>query len=891
MSCEQWLYSVPLRLRSLFFRKRADQELNEELRDHVELQTQENIARGMSPEAARYAALRALGGLTQVEEECREARGVNMIENFIQDLRYGLRQLRRSPGFFVLALSCLTLGIGANTAVFSWIEGILFRPYPGVVHQERLVAIGGTSPGEEQGGPLSWPDYLDLQRSCTLCETTFVTKITGGTLSIGERAEVTTGSIVSANYFDAIGVHPILGRGFQPGEDVGRNSHPVIVISYQLWQSRFKGDPQIIGKTQRLNSDVYTIVGVTPKDFYGTFVGWAMNFWVPASMEENFEAGGYKLEDRGARWIESYAKLKPGVSRQQAQQQVSAVARRLEAAYPATNRGRGIKFWPLWETPFNDASTLLPTLKIMFWVAGAVLLIVCANVGNLLLVRSFSRRREINVRLALGARYGRLLRQLLTEALIVSALGAAGGLLVAYWCRHALILLFPARSGISMHLPGEIDWRVLALSVAICLLTTLIVGLIPALETRNLDVSGALKADSPSVTSGRGRAWVRSSLVIVQVCLSFVLLVGTVLLLRSLEKIRNSSPGFLTTRVLTTRVSIGAADYSEAQAKAFQDQLLDRVRSLPGVEAAAFARITPLGYISYSSTPIVVDGYQPRPGEPPSVDYNEVSPDYFATLGIPLVTGREFTRADDENAPLVAVVNQTMVGRYWRGQDPIGRRLQVNGRWVRVVGVAANSKYESMREVPRPFFYVPLRQDFAKSPNLNIRTTQPLRTIATALSREVHTLDPNLALYEIITLQEQVDRSTSPQLVAVTLVAILGGLALLLAAIGIYGVMSYTVSQSTRELGLRMALGAGASNLLRVVISRGLALTAIGILFGTVVALVLTRLMGDLLYNVSPYDPRAFGLALAVMTSATITACLWPAWHATRIDPARVLRE
>ncbi|HEY6938290.1 MAG TPA: ABC transporter permease, partial [Terriglobales bacterium] len=592
MSCEQWLYTVPLRLRSLFFRQRADEELNEELRDHLELQTQENIARGMPPEAARYAALRALGGLTQIEEECREKRGVHMIENFVQDLRYGARQLRRSPAFFVLALSCLTLGIGANSAVFSWIEGILFRPYPAVTHQERLVAIGGTSPGEERGGPLSWPDYLDLQRGCTLCESTFVTKITGGTLSIGERAEVTTGSIVSANYFDVIGVRPILGRGFQPGEDVGRNSHPVIVISYQLWQSRFKGDPQIIGKTQRLNSGVYTIVGVTPKNFYGTFVGWAMNFWVPASMEEDFEAGGYKLEDRGARWIESYAKLKPGVSRQQAQQEVSAIAQRLEAAYPATNRGRGIKLWPLWETPFNDASTLLPTLKIMFWVAGSVLLIACANVGNLLLVRSFSRRREINVRLALGARYGRLLRQLLTEALIVSALGAGCGLLVAYWCRHALILLFPARSGISMHLPGEIDWRVLALSVAICLLTTLIVGLIPALETRNLDVSGALKADSPSLTGNRRRAWVRSSLVVVQVCLSFVLLVGTVLLLRSLEKIRNTSPGFLTTRVLTTKVSIGAAGYSEEQAKTFQDQLLDRVRSLPGVEAAAFARIT-----------------------------------------------------------------------------------------------------------------------------------------------------------------------------------------------------------------------------------------------------------------------------------------------------------
>src|SRR5579864_9016339 len=353
MSCRQWLYTVPLRLRSLFFRQRADQELNEELRDHLELQTEENIARGMPPEAARYAARRGLGGLTQIEEECREKRGVNMIEDFVQDLRYGLRQLRRSPGFFVLALSCLTLGIGANTAVFSWIEGILFRPYPAVAHQERLVAIGGTSPGEERGGPLSWPDYLDLERGCTLCETTFVTKITGGTLSIGERAEVTTGSIVSANYFDAIGVRPILGRGFQPGEDVGNDSHPIVVISYQLWRSRFKGDPEIIGKMQRFNNVPHTIIGVAPEGFYGTFVGWAMQFWVPASMEETFENGGYKLEDRGARWIEAYVRLRPGVSRTQAQQEVSAIAERLETNYPAANRGHGIRLWALWQTPFN----------------------------------------------------------------------------------------------------------------------------------------------------------------------------------------------------------------------------------------------------------------------------------------------------------------------------------------------------------------------------------------------------------------------------------------------------------------------------------------------------------------------------------------------------------
>jgi len=362
MSFERGFYTLPLRLRSLFGRKHVDQELRDELRDHLDLQIKENLARGMSPEDARYSAQRALGGMTQIEEQCRDTRGVNIIENLVQDLRYGFRQLRRSPGFSALAILCLTLGIGANAAVFSWVEGILFRPYPAVAHQERLLALAGTARDQSGAQETSWPDLLDLQRNCTLFDTFFVSKITSSTLSIGERAEVTTGSIVSANYFDAIGVHPILGRGFMRGEDVGRNSHPVTVISYQLWQSRFKGDPQIIGKTQRLNNVLHTIVGVAPQGFYGTFVGWAMNFWVPASMEETFEAGGYKLEDRGARWIEAYVRLKPGVTRKQAQDEISAVAARLEADFPATNRGWGIKLWPLWQTPFNNAGTLLPTL-------------------------------------------------------------------------------------------------------------------------------------------------------------------------------------------------------------------------------------------------------------------------------------------------------------------------------------------------------------------------------------------------------------------------------------------------------------------------------------------------------------------------------------------------
>ena len=891
MTFEQWFYSLPLRLRSFFRRTQVDQELEDELRDHIEQQVKENLAAGMSPEEARCSALRAMGGVTQIEQQCRDARGGNLMDDLAQDLRYGFRQLWRSRGFSFLAILCLTLGIGANAAVLSWIEGILFRPYPAVAHQERLLALAGTARGETGATEISWPDFLALQRSCTLCDAFFVSKITGSTLNIGERAEVTRGSIVSANYFDAIGVRPILGRGFEAGEDAGSDAHPVAVISYQLWRNRFKGDPQIVGKMQRLNNVPHTIIGVAPEGFYGTFVGWAMHFWVPASMEETFESGGYKLEDRGARWIEAYIRLKPGATRAQAQEEISAIAKRLENDYPSTNRGRGIRLWPLWQTPFNNAATLLPTLEIMLAVGAFVLLIACANVGNLLLVRSFARRHEMTIRFAIGASRIRLLKQLLTEGLILSTLGATGGLLVAYWCRHALVLLFPERSGVAMYLPGEIDWRVMSLSAGICLMATLIVGLVPSLQTRNLALAGALKAGSTGVVGARGKAWARSGLVVFQVCLSFVLLVGAALLLQSLQKIRTASPGFSTTNVVQTGVSLISAGYDVPHAKTFQEELMARVRALSGVESAAFARVTPLGYGTYSSTPIAVDGYQPPPEEQPAIDYNQVSPDYFATLGIPLLSGREFTRADDENAPLVAIVNQTMAARYWRDQDPIDRRLQVNGRWVRVIGVAADSKYEGMRESPKPFFYVPLLQDFVRGPALYIRSAQPLQSISAALLREVHALDPNLALYETITLQEQVDRSTSPQLVAVNLVSILGGLALLLAAVGLYGVMSYGVAQSIRELGLRMALGASTGDLFRRVISRGLRLTAIGVLCGAAAGLALTRLFGKLLYNVSPNDPLAFAAAVAVMTITSVLACVLPAWRATRTDPARVLRD
>lgn len=888
----EFFRTIAARAAAVFRWRRLDTDLEQELHAHLEMAVELNRRRGMNAEQARREALLGLGGVEQTKQTYREQRGLPMIETAWQDLRIGFRMLRRSPGFSILAILCLTLGIGANAAVFSWIEGILFRPYPLVAHQERLLALDGTTRDDPRGDSLSWPDFLDLKRSCTLFDTFFVSKIMGTTLSIGDRAERAAGSIVSANYFDAIGVRPILGRSFEPGEDVGRDAHPVAVISYQLWQGRFKGDPAIIGRTQRLNGVLHTIIGVAPQGFYGTFVGWAMQFWVPASMEDTFEAGGYKLEDRGARWIESYVRLKPGVTLQQAQQEVSAVGDRLATDYPETNRGRSFRLWPLWQTPFNNAATLLPTLGTMLTVVVFVLLIACANVGNLLLVRSFARRHEMTVRAAIGAGRGRLLKQLLTEGLILSAIGAAGGLLVAHWCRHALILLFPARAGVSMYLPGEIDWRVLALSAGVCLVATLLLGLVPAFQTSKIDLAAALKSEMAGVVGGHGKSWIRSGLVVVQVSLSFLLLVGAGLLVQSLQKIRGSSPGFSTHGVLVTAIDTVSAGYDEQRAKTFRDELMDRVLALPGVESAAFARATPLGYGSFSSSPIAVDGYQPPPDESPTVEFNEVDPAYFATMGIPLVSGREFTRHDDENAALVAVVNETMAARYWRGQNPLGERVQVKGRWLQVVGVAKDSKYNSVRETPEPFFYVPLRQSPAiRGAALNIRTPLPPETMAGILTREVRILDGNLALYEVITMQEQLDRSTSAQKVAVTLVGILGGLALLLAAIGLYGVMSYAVSQSTRELGLRMALGAGASNLLRLVMSQGLILTAGGVVLGGAAALGLTRLLGSLLYQVSPRDPLVFGSALGVMVFASLAACLLPAWRAARTDPMRALRD
>ena len=869
-------------------RARQDDELDAELRSHLRMSEAERIARGESPAAAASSARREFGNLGLVAEITREMWGGAWLERLAQDLRYGIRMLKRSPGFSIVAILCLTLAIGANASVFSWIEGILLRPYPAVAGQDRLMVFSGTQRGESGHTGISWPDLQDLRRRATLFDAFIGDKITGTTLSIGERAERAPGSMVSANYFDALGVRPVLGRGFLPDEEVGRNAHPVVVISYQLWKERFNGDPNIIGKTQRLNGLPHTIVGVAPQGFNGTFVGYAMQFWVPLSMQETFDPSGYKLEDRGARWLEPFARLKRGVTREQAQLEMASIGKRLETEYPATNKGHGFSVLPLWRSPFNASSELLATLRVAMIVVLFVLLIACANVGNLLLVRSLARQQEMTVRLAVGAARARLVRQLLTEGLVLSAIAAAGGLLLARWSQNLLALFFPPRGGVVINLPAQVDGRVLALSAAACVAATLLFALVPALQTSNIDLASALKATSKGVMGGR-RGRIRAGLVVVQVSLSFVLLVGAVLLIRSQQGIRSANPGFATQNELATGVELFG--YDTAPAKQFQDELLRRLETLSGVQSVAYARIRPFSYRTYAVAPITVSGYQPPPDEQPTAEYDEVSPGFLATLRIPLVAGRDFNHFDDDKSTPVAVVNEKMAERYWPGHDAVGRRFELNGRTLQVVGVAKMAKYRTMLETPQPFFYVPLRQNFARQLSIQIRTTEPPATMARAVAREIHVLDANLAPSELLTMQEQIDRTTSAQRAAVTLLGVFGGLALLLAAIGLYGVMSYAVSQSARELGLRMALGAGAGNVLRLVMTQGLALTAVGIAIGAFAALGWTRLIGDLLFQVSPRDPLAFGSALAVMAAASFAACLIPAWRATRTDPVRALRE
>jgi predicted permease len=871
-------------------RRPPDEDIERELRDHIAIEIEERMAAGADAAEAALDARRRLGNVTGLQERMQEAWGSRWLEQLAQDVRFGARTLRRAPLFTIVAVSCLALGIGSNAAVLSWTDGIIHHPFPAVREQDRLVAIAGTAKGAADFDEMSWPDFMDLAKGAKSFDGFFVSKITGATLTGGERSERLVGQLVSANFFDVIGVRPILGRGFFPGEDVGRGGHPVTVISYGLWQDHFRGSSAAIGSTINYNGQPHTVVGVMPQEFLGTFVGYAMQFWLPASQQAVVDASGYKLDDRSARWVEGFGRLAPGVSLERGQAEANAVARRLEMDFPNDDRGRGIRVLPLRDNPFDNAKELKPMLRIAAFVSMLVLLIVCANIVNLLLTRALARKPEITVRRALGAARGRLIMQLVTEGFILAAGGTALGVLLAYFSRNALGLFFAPRGGVNLVFGSDFNWRVLALTVLIGVGSTVMFAVVPAVQATRVDLATAMRA-SGAGSIGGARGSLRGSLVLLQMSLSVVLLIGAGLVVRSLGVLMAESPGFDTQHVTTTTVNLFVAGYDTARAHRFDDELLARLGGIPGVGPVALSRSIPFSTRPYDNGPIFVDGYAAGQDEQPTADYNAVTPNYFSTLGIPLLSGRDFDARDSDTSVAVAIVSRAMADRYWPNESPVGKRLRLRARWMRVIGVVSDIKYRALTQAPSQLFYVPLAQQRPTAVTILLRTSSAASAdLSQRVVSAIHGVDPNVSPYEFVSLREQMRRSTSGLRITATLLMSFACIAVILAAIGLYGVISYMVTQSTRELGVRMALGATPSRLVALVMSSGMRLTLAGIGVGAALALGTTRLLGDLLYGVGPRDAGVFAGVAIVMACVSAVACAIPAWRASRLDAVTALR-
>ena len=810
------------------------------------------------------------------------------METLLQDFRYGMRMLLKSPGFTAVAVLSLALGIGANSTIFSWVKGILFRPLPGVTESERLVVFGGKSLAGSYTST-SYPDYVDLRDNNNVLDGFIVFDMATMSLNAGGEAQRVYGTVASGNYFDMLGVKAAIGRTFLPEEDKTPNTHPVIVISHGLWQRTFGADPGIAGKIVTLNGHPFTIIGVAPESFIGTFVGLSIDLWVPMMMQEQVVSGGNLLLSRGNHWLQAMGRLKPGVSIEQAQTELDTIARQLEQEYPRTNEGRGAALFPLWKSPWGASFVLRPVLFVLTAVVGLVLLIACANVANLLLARAVSRRKEIAIRLSMGASRARLIRQLLTESILLSLLGGVGGLLIAYWSAGLLMALVPPMS-IPVKLFLGVDAGVLWFTLAISVLTGVIFGLAPALQASNPDLVVALKDESAKSSGSRGKARLRNGLVVAQVALSLILLIGAGLFLQTLQKSQTIDPGFNTQNILTAGLDLFSAGYDKEKGKLFQQQLVQRVAGLPGVQSASVARRVPLGMTGSSSTRLTVDGYEARPEEEPFTEYNTVSPDYFRTMEIPIVQGREFTAQDNEQSRKVAIINETMARRYWPGQDPVGKKFRTYDT-LEVIGVAKNIKYRSLGEDARPFFYYSLLQHYQPEVALHVRTNGSPALLLPAVREAARSLNPNLALYDAQPMSEQLALSMIPQRIAAILLGVFGLLALVLASVGLYGVMAHSVNQRTHEIGIRMALGASSRDVMRLVVGQGMTLAVIGVVAGLAGAFALTRFLATLLYDVSATDPMTFTGTPLLLAAVALIACFIPALKATKVDPMVALRH
>ena len=813
----------------------------------------------------------------------------------LQDARYGLRTLAKSPAFTIIAVLSLALGIGANTAIFSIVNVILLKPVP-VNEPARLASVFMLDQRNQGNLPLSHLNYQDLRDQNRVFSGMAAFAFAQLNWSTASDSEQVPAQVVSGNYFDLLGVRPSPGRGFLPEED--RQPTPVAVISHGFWERSLGSDPAIVGKTLTFNRTPFTIVGVTPRGFTGTLLGGGPSVWVPMSMHDVAQPNFTWYEQRRGLFLFAFGRLAPGVSVEQASANLRTIFAQLEQAYPNDNKGRSAGAVSLLEARLNpqgqQGAPVVQMSMILMSIVGIVLLVACANVANLMLARASRRRREIAIRLALGASRKRLVRQLLTESVILSVMGSALGLVLAYWLLGLLVgtnlpLPIPVNDNLSL------DGRVLGFTAALALTTGLLFGLAPALQGSRPDVVPVLKNETVPAGGGRrglaGIFSLRQSLVVAQIALSIVSLVAAGLFVRSLSDSRQIDTGFATRGVLVMNFNLGREGYTPERGQQFYQQVVERMTTLPGVVRAAVAQNAPLGGGLLRS--VMPEGADTTTRDRILVQVNSVSPGYLDTLNVPLQRGRDFTNDDADGTPKVVIVNETMAARFWPGDDALGKRFKFFGDddFTTVVGIARDAKYNAVTEDATPYIYQPIRQSYSPAAVLHVRSTGDAASLAAGVRREVQQLDPTLSVFNIRTLEDQVAQSLAPLRVNVILLTTFGALALLLASVGLYGVANYSVTQRTREIGVRMALGAGAGSVLGLVLGRGLVLVAAGLALGLGVAYAMTwAIPATLLPNISPRDPWTFAATAALLATVALIASYIPAWRATRIDPLVALR-
>jgi macrolide transport system ATP-binding/permease protein len=810
------------------------------------------------------------------------------METFWQDLRYSLRTLFKRPAFTFVVVFTLALGIGANATIFTWIKAVLLASLPGIEQPEKLVEIWGATRNNSALSS-SYVDYLDYRDQNKVLSGLTAHQVLPLNLGRGEKPERVWGAIVSGNYFDVLGVKALIGRTFLPEEDRTPNTHPVVVIGYGLWERRFGADPNVLGRTITLNEHDFTVIGVAPKDFASPFAGLALDVWTPVMMKDYVARPHFSLVDRGSRWLMVMGRLKPGVTVPQAQANIAAIAGHLEQQYPQTNEQLGVAVYSVPQSPFSLKQDMRPALAILMAAVVVVLLIACANVANLLLARAASRRKEVAVRLALGGSRGRLVRQMLTESFVLASLGAALGLAIAFWSARSLAAFLPPYAS-RASFDTRPDAVVFAFALGLTVITTLLFGLAPALHASKQDLVTAMKENPATVGRGPRKVSLRHALVITQVALSMVALISAGLFVRSLRQAYAADPGFDPRGVLLASFDPFLSGYDETRGREFYRRLIERIRTVPGIQSATLARRLPLtdGGIAFAN--VAIDGYAPAKDEDMRLHYETVGPQYFQTMRISFVHGRDFDERDQEGAPGVVIINETMARRYWPGGDALGRRLKLAKGWLEIVGIAKDVKNRSLSEAPQPFLYLPLLQDYRSNMILVARTAIEPERLFQSVRAGVAALDPAIPMFDVKTLKEHVGISLYLQRMAATLLSIFGLLALSLAALGLYGVMAYTVTQRTRELGIRISVGAKQGDVLKLILGQGLTLAVVGMIGGLIAALAVTRLSAHLLYGVSAADPMTFTGIAVLLLGVALGASYFPARRATKVDPMIALR-